>query len=200
VSWYEFLLFVHISAAVIWVGGATMMQFFALRAMRASDPMRLAEFGQDVEWIANRVLIPSSALAFVSGVWIVIDSDFWGFGDDWIVIGLILFAITFLAGALYFGPETGRLGKLAESEGPTSPVFQARLQRQLALTRADLMVLFLIIFDMTTKPEWGDLSLWVAIAGLAALAAILVRNGLRTSVGSAAAEPAGSYSSSSTSS
>jgi uncharacterized membrane protein len=197
-TWYEFLLFVHIAGAVIWVGGATIIQVYALRIMRASDPMRIADFGRDVEWVANRTLLPSSALAFVSGLWLVIDSDFWGFGDDWIVIGLILFAITFLAGALYFGPETGRLGKLAESEGPTSPVFQARLQRQLALTRADLMVLFLIIFDMTTKPEWGDLSLWVAIAGFAILAGVLVRQGLRSKVASAAAEP--SYSSSSTSS
>jgi uncharacterized membrane protein len=197
-TWYEFLLFVHIAGAVIWVGGATIIQVYALRIMRASDPMRMADFGRDVEWVANRTLLPSSALAFVSGLWLVIDSDFWGFGDDWIVIGLILFAITFLAGALYFGPETGRLGKLAESEGPTSPVFQARLQRQLALTRADLMVLFLIIFDMTTKPEWGDLSLWVAIAGFAILAGVLVRQGLRSKVASAAAEP--SYSSSSTSS
>jgi uncharacterized membrane protein len=187
VSWYEFLLFAHISVAVIWVGGATMMQFFALRAMRASDPMRLADFGADVEWIANRVLIPSSALALVTGILLVIDSDFWGFGDDWIVIGLILFAITFLAGALYFGPETGRLGKLAESEGPASPLFQARLQRQLALTRADLMVLFLLIFDMTVKPSWGDLWLWVAIAGFAVLGGVLVRNGLRARAAEAAA-------------
>jgi uncharacterized membrane protein len=188
-SWYEFLLFAHISMAVIWVGGATMVQFFALRAMRASDPMRMAEFGQDVEWAANRTMIPASGLAFVTGVLLVIDSDFWGFGDDWIVIGLILFAITFLAGVLFFGPESGRLSKLAESEGPTSPVFQARLQRMLALTRADLMLLFLLIFDMATKPSWGDLSLWVAIAGFAVLAGILVRNGLSARVASATAEP-----------
>ena len=188
-SWYEFLLFAHISMAVIWVGGATMVQFFALRAIRAPDPMRMAEFGEDIEWSANRTLIPASGLAFVTGVLLVIDSDFWSFGDDWIVIGLALFAITFLAGILFFGPESGRLSKLAESEGPASPVFQARLQRMLALTRADLMLLFLLIFDMATKPSWGDPSLWVAIAGFAVLAAILVRNGLNAKIASATAEP-----------
>jgi uncharacterized membrane protein len=188
-SWYEFLLFAHISMAVIWVGGATMVQFFALRAIRASDPMRMAEFGEDIEWSANRTLIPASGLAFVTGVLLVIDSDFWGFGDDWIVIGLALFAITFLAGILFFGPESGRLSKLAEAEGPASPVFQARLQRMLALTRADLMLLFLLIFDMATKPSWGDPSLWIAIGGFAVLAAILVRNGLNAKIASATAEP-----------
>jgi hypothetical protein len=53
------------------------------------------------------VLIPASALAVVSGVLLVIDSDVWGFGDDWIVLGIVLFAITFLAGALFFGPNRG---------------------------------------------------------------------------------------------
>jgi uncharacterized membrane protein len=189
-TWYEFLLFFHIAMAVIWVGGGAMIQFFALRVMKATDPMRMAEFGQDIEWISTRVFIPASLLAVVSGVWLVIDSDFWSFGDDWIVIGIILFAITFLAGALFFGPESGRLGKLAETEGPTAPVVQQRMQRLIALTRADLMLLFLIIFDMTTKPAWGDLSLWVAIAGFAVLAAILVRNGLKARLAAASAEPA----------
>jgi uncharacterized membrane protein len=189
-SWYEFLLFFHISMAVLWVGGGAMIQFFALRIMKARDPMRMAEFGQDVSWISTRVFIPASALAVVSGVWMVIDSDFLGFGDDWIVIGIILFAITFLAGSLFFGPESGRLSKLAETEGPTAPVVQQRMQRLIALTRADLMLLFLLIFDMSVKPQWGDLSLWVAIAGFAALAAILVRNGLNARLATATAEPA----------
>jgi uncharacterized membrane protein len=177
-SWYELLLFVHISMAALWVGGAAMMQFFGLRAMQATDPMRLVDIGQDIEWIGNRVLIPASALAVVSGVLMVIDSDVWGFGDDWIIIGIVLFAITFLAGALFFGPESGRLGKLAAAEGPTSPAVLAKLQRLLALTRADLMLLFLIIFVMSVKPSWSDVSFWLAVLVLAALAALLVWNGL----------------------
>jgi hypothetical protein len=129
------------------------------------------------------VLIPASALAVVSGVLLVIDSDVWGFGDDWIVLGIVLFAITFLAGALFFGPESGRLGKLAEAEGPTSPAVLAKLQRLLALTQADRMLLFLIIFDMVVKPSSGDGSLWIAVLAFAALAALVVRNGMKAQLG-----------------
>jgi uncharacterized membrane protein len=186
VSWYEFLLFVHIAMAVIWVGGAAMMQFFGLRAINAPDPMRLVQVGQDIEWIGTRVLVPSSLLAVVSGILLVVDSDVWGFGDDWILLGIILFAITFVAGAFFFGPESGRVAKLAEAEGPGSPVVQARLRRLLALTRADLMLLFLIIFEMSVKPEWGDAWLWIAVAFFAALAGLLVRNGLNTQLAGAA--------------
>ena len=186
-TWYEFLLFFHIAMAAIWVGGAAMMQFFGLRAIQAADPRRLAEVGGDIEWIGNRVLVPSSALAVISGVLLVIDSDFFGFGDDWILIGIVLFAITFVAGAAFFGPESGRLGKLVEAEGPSSPAVQAKLRRLLALTRADLMLLFLIIFDMAVKPSWGDASLWIAVLAFAALAALLVWNGLNARLAGAPA-------------
>jgi uncharacterized membrane protein len=50
-SWYEFLLFFHIVMAVIWVGGGMVIQFFALRILRAREPVRLAAFAADVEWI-----------------------------------------------------------------------------------------------------------------------------------------------------
>ena len=163
-----------------------MMQFFGLRAINAHDPMRLVQVGQDIEWIGTRVLVPSSLLAVVSGILLVIDSDVWGFGDDWILLGIILFAITFVAGAFFFGPESGRVAKLAEAEGPGSPVVQARLRRLLALTRADSMLLFLIIFDMSVKPEWGDAWLWIAVAFFAALAGLLVRNGLNAQLAGAA--------------
>jgi uncharacterized membrane protein len=189
-TWYEFLLFAHIAMATVWVGGGAMIQFFGLRAIRATDPMRLAELGGDVEWIGSRVLVPSSLLAVVSGVLLVIDSEVWGFGDDWIVIGIVLFAITFVAGAGFFGPESGRLGKLVAAEGPTAPAVQAKLKRLLALTRADLMLLFLIIFDMSVKPSWGDASLWIAVLAFAALATLLVRNGLNAQVGATPSTPA----------
>jgi uncharacterized membrane protein len=187
-SWYEFLLFVHISMAAVWVGGAAMIQFFALRAIHSGDPVRGAAISRDIEWISTRVLVPASLLTVVAGILMVIDADFWGFGDDWIIIGLILFAITFLAGTLFFGPESGRIGKLMATEGPTSPVVQERVQRILALSRADLMLLFLIIFDMAVKPSFDDVSLYVAVAAAAVLAWLLVRNGLATRVAPAAAE------------
>jgi hypothetical protein len=95
-----------------------MMQFFGIRASMSGDPSRLAAFGQDVEWIANRVFIPGSLLAFASGILLVVESDFYGFGDDWIVIGLALYATTFFAGLLFLGPEAGRIGEPMEECSP----------------------------------------------------------------------------------
>lgn len=170
-TWFSFLLFVHVTMAVVWVGGSLMMQFFGIRAAMSGDPSRFATLGADIKWIADRVFIPASLLAFVSGVLLVVESDFYGFGDDWIVIGLALYATTFLAGILFLGPEAGRVGKLT-AEG--SPEAGPRMLRLLMFARLDLVLLFVMIYDMTVKPDVGDAAsiLW-GVAG-AAVAAGLV--------------------------
>jgi len=178
-SWAQFLLFVHVAMAVIWVGGGLMMQFFGIRAAMSGDPARLATLGQDIEWIANRVFIPASLLAFLSGVLLVIDSDFYGFGDDWIVIGLLLYATTFLAGMLFLGPESGRIGELM-AQG--SPEAGPRTLRLIMLGRLDLVVLFFLIYDMTVKPEFVDEALIIGLLG-AGIAAALVYVRYQTALG-----------------
>jgi uncharacterized membrane protein len=172
VSWYELLLFLHVAMAVIWVGGGLMMQFFGLRASLSGDPGRMAALGEDIEWISQRVFIPGSLLALVTGILLVIESDFYGFGDDWIVIGLVLYALSFLAGTLFLSPESGRIGKLME-EG--SPEAGPRTMRLILVSRTELVVLFLLIYDMTVKPGFGDASsiLW-GLAGAAVAVGLLV--------------------------
>ena len=170
-TWYSFLLFVHVAMAVTWVGGGLMMQFFGIRAAMSGDPSRFATLGADIKWIADRVFIPASLLGFLSGILLVVESDFYGFGDDWIVIGLALYATTFLAGILVLGPESGRVGKLT-AEG--SPEAGPRMLRLLLLSRLDLVVLFAMIYTMTVKPDFGDAAsiLW-GVAGAAVAAGLI---------------------------
>ena len=174
-TWYSFLLFVHISMAIVWIGGGLMMQLFALRAVKAG-PARAAAFATDVEWIANRTLIPSSLLAVVTGILLVVEGP-WSFGDDWIVIGLVLFGITFVAGITFLGPESGRLGKLIAEQGLESPEAGRRLGRIILFSRLDLVLLFLIVFDMAVKPELGDggAILFALLAAVAAAGLIVWR-------------------------
>ena len=167
--WSEFLLFVHVAMAIVWAGGGLMVQFFALRVSLSGDASRMATLGRDVEWIANRVFIPASLLAFLSGVLLVVESDFYRFGDDWIVIGLLLYATTFLAGLLFLGPESGRIARL-QAEG--SPEADQRTLRLIMLSRLDLVLLFLIVYDMTVKPSFDDPAL------LEGLLAALLAGGL----------------------
>jgi uncharacterized membrane protein len=172
--WSEFLLFVHVSLAVIWVGGSLMMQFFGIRASMSGDPSRFATLGADIKWIADRVFIPASLLAFLSGILLVVESDFYRFSDDWIVIGLALYATTFFSGILVLGPESARVGRLT-ADG--SPEAGPRALRLMMLSRLDLVVLFLMIYDMTVKPDFDDAAsvLWGLVGGAVAAGLIYWR-------------------------
>ena len=179
-TWYLFWKFLHVSFAVTWVGGGAVSQFFALRALKDGSAERMAQFAMDVKWIGDRVLVGAALGAFLSGLGLVWNAPFWTVGTDWITIGLILFAVTFLTGALFFGPEAGRIAKGIETEGASSPGVQARIRRLLILSRIDLVVLFLIIFDMVVKPSFDDG--WTIVGALlvaAVLAALLVMPALR---------------------
>ena len=45
-TWYEFLLFVHITAAVIWLGGAFTFQMYGFVVRRGGDPEEMARFAE----------------------------------------------------------------------------------------------------------------------------------------------------------
>lgn len=179
-TWYELWKFLHVSFAVTWVGGAAVTQFYALRALRDGSAERMAQFALDVRWIGDRVLVVAALGAFLSGVGLVWNAAFWQVGDDWITIGLILFAVTFLTGAAFFGPEAGRIAKQIDAEGAGSPGAQARIRRLLVLSRIDLVVLFLIVFDMVVKPSFDDgWTIAGALLAAAVIAALLVAPALR---------------------
>ena len=169
-TWAQFLLFLHVTVAIIWVGGGLMMQFFGIRASMSGDPRRLAALGEDIEWIGQRVFIPSSLIAFLSGILLVVEIEGYGFGDDWIVIGLVLYAITFLTGLVFLGPESGRIGALMEQGSPEAG---PRAMRLIMVSRLDLVLLFLLVYDMTVKPQFDDSALLEGLLGAAVAAGLI---------------------------
>lgn len=162
---YELLLFLHVATAVIWVGGATAVQFLAFRAGRAVDPLEMYRVSSSAEWLATRVFVPASALVLVFGIALVLDGP-WSFDQLWIVLGLAGYAFSFLVGLLFLTPETGRIAKGIEAHGPTHETVVARIRRILAVSRFELAVLFVVLLDMSLKPEAGDGWFWVLTAAI----------------------------------
>jgi uncharacterized membrane protein len=148
---YEWLVLVHIVMAVVWVGGGATLNILAIRAQRAKDPDRLVALARDVEWVGTRVFTPASIVLLIAGIWAVSEGN-WEFSQAWISIGFAGYIASFLAGVLFFGPESGRIAKLAAAEGAASPTVQARLSRLLTFTRIELVILLVVIWAMVTKP------------------------------------------------
>jgi uncharacterized membrane protein len=147
---YQWYLAVHILAAVVWVGGALATQVFALRATRTNDGTRIANFAQDAEWIGMRVFLPSSLILVIFGFMLVGERD-WAW-DFWLVFALAVWALSVVVGAAFLGPESGRIAKITEREGPDSAEATARLKRIFLISRIELVLLILVVIDMAVKP------------------------------------------------
>jgi uncharacterized membrane protein len=150
VSTYEFLLFAHLLFVVTWVGTDIALQVLSLRVLRAG-PERTVSFTADVEWLGTRLLVPSSLLVILFGVLLASNVGY-DFGQTWITLGFVAFALSFIAGAGFLGPETGRISRLAADRGPEDPDVQARIKRVLLVSRIELIILIAVILDMVVKP------------------------------------------------
>ncbi len=70
----------------------------------------------------------------------------------WILFALVVFGGSFLLGAAFIGPQSGRIRKLIEAEGPTAPEVQRRIKRIFLVSRIELAFLILVVLDMVVKP------------------------------------------------
>ena len=177
-TWYSFFKSIHVITAVIWVGGAAMIQAYAFRILRTGDGKRQADFAKDTEIVGMRVFIPASLILVIAAVAMMVNLD-WSWSQNWIILGLIAFVLSFVLGAGFLGPEGGRIAELIERQGPDSPAVQARIRRILTISRCELIVLLTVIVNMVVKPVgqngwfWGMLV--VMVLGIAAVLAFYAR-------------------------
>jgi uncharacterized membrane protein len=151
VTLYEGMKFVHILAAITWVGGAIMFQFL-FRRVAMTDPGRMMALGSDAEHIGKTVMMPASLTVLVAGIVMVLDHGGINFEDTWIVIGIAGIVGSALVGSFYLGPESGRIATLMQERGPEDAEVASRTKRLQMVSRAELLILILIVLDMVVKP------------------------------------------------
>ncbi|HEX6663257.1 MAG TPA: DUF2269 family protein [Gaiellaceae bacterium] len=177
-TWYTFFKWIHVAAAATWVGGAVMIQAYAFRILGTNDGKRQADFAKDTEVVSTRLFIPTTWVLLLAAIGMMINLH-WSWGQNWIVFGLIAWALSFVIGAGFLGPEGGRIAAIIEQHGPESPLAQARIRRILMVSRAELVVLLGVIWNMVVKPVgmggwfWG--ALVVMVLGVVAVVASYLR-------------------------
>ena len=177
---YELLLFLHIAAAVIWVGSGFLLNVQAYRANKIDDVDGLKRVANDSSQLAEKLFIPASLTVFIMGVLLVIESDAWGFGQLWIVLGLIGYFATFATGLFVLKPRSEALTAELERDGMT-PSVVTKIREILVLARIDLVTLFLVIAVMAVKPTGDDVGVLVGMAVVLVGASALIISQLRAS-------------------
>lgn len=149
---YDGLKFIHVMAAIVWVGGAIFVQLYSWRLAKANDDERLVAFSRDVEKVANLAFIPASVVALLMGIAMTWYAPFIAWNDLWIILGLLGIASTALFGSLFLGPEAVRIGSLSQELGAGDPEVQARVRRLFLVSRIDLGIIIAVVAVMVFKP------------------------------------------------
>ena len=169
---YELLLFIHISATVVWVGAGLTSLLLAIGYDRDGDEPAIRRFLADQERLATRLFIPASLTVVIFGIALVVESDAWSLDYLWIVLGLVGFAVTFVTGLLLIKPASERIGAAMEREGGRlTPQLRTDVRKLIVMARLDYVVLFLVIADMVFKPTGDDVGVLIAM-GLIAMAGV----------------------------
>jgi uncharacterized membrane protein len=152
---YDFLLTVHVLAAILWVGGGVTLHILFRRALSLTDPRATHERVRELEWVGQRFYPAFSLFLLIAGILLVTrDEGGFEFSDTFVQIGLAGWVISFLIGIGFYEREGKRRSALVETEGPESPSVAASIQRTVMVNSFELLILVLVVVDMTTKPGW----------------------------------------------
>ena len=148
---YELALFLHVLAAMVWIGGAISIQILAIRIVRRDDAAEITRFTGDVEQIGLKVFMPASLVVIAAGAWMVYDGP-WELSNGWVATALGLYLLSFITGMGFLGPESGRISKLTAEHGAEHPDVLRRIKRIFLVSRIELVWLLAIVALMVFKP------------------------------------------------
>jgi hypothetical protein len=150
-TFLDLLVFAHVAGAIAWVGSGSFVQVLGTRTINDGTGDEVQSFVNNIVWLTPRWFIPVSLWTVAFGIATAIKASY-SFGDIWITAGLTMFIISFLIGILYLGPQSERIAKIGESDGPESAVYSANVGKLLLASRIELVLLWATVFVMVVKP------------------------------------------------
>lgn len=149
--WYGFFKAIHVTFAVLWVGGGTMLTILAIVAERSNDPLQIANVARQAATVGEKFFAPVGLVTFLMGIAMMINTD-WGWGKFWVVVGLAGYLATFSIGLGLIAPTVKKLHAAIEANGATHPDSIALIKRIMLIARIDTALLIVVVLDMVTKP------------------------------------------------
>jgi uncharacterized membrane protein len=149
---YELAVFFHILGGFVWIGGILYLQSIWHRMILSDSDDSARGIFEAIEWSANRVLVPAGVVVLAAGITMVAVNDAWAFSQLWVILALILFAVS----AFGFGTWTDKLIarslELLGTEGVQGTNYVAVTRRLMNVARVDSLVVVGILALMVFKP------------------------------------------------
>jgi len=150
-TFYEFLVFIHIFSAILGMGPGFVMTF----VVTSSNPSNMTELRQSFA-IRNKLHILTmvgGTLLLITGIWMGILNTYW-FSQGWYITSFFLFLVALAFGPTLLKSRSKPIKKiLREYKGEDIPVEYYQLSKRLFFVEHIENIIFLIIIAlMIWKP------------------------------------------------
>ena len=149
---FHALLFVHIIAAAIWIGGALVGMLIGIFLAKQGDADVMSRFCTAFATIAGPVFGGSAMVVLGTGIWMVADSPSIEFSELWVTLGFVGWLVATVMGATVVGMTWTRVGKLLREPGATIEGVQSTLTKAVRLTWIDLTIRIAVVLVMVWRP------------------------------------------------
>ena len=143
--------FLHIVAAIIWVGGVITMTLLNARLASTRNSAAMAALSSVGGFFGQRVFGPAAAITLLAGIVTALSAGF-PMRSVWIIWGFLVILLSFGMTATLTRSTTQRLGVLAAtptSDGAQIVALQSRLWM---LTVLNILLLLSAVWAMVSKP------------------------------------------------
>lgn len=148
---YKILLFVHVSAVVLWVGAGGLFQIMSERVLKTGDSSRLKAFIQTGSLVPPAYFGVLTAFVLASGIWMVAESGI-GFEEPFVVAGIAGLLASAAIGGAVIGKTSTQLSVLVESPAYDEKQLRTGIEKLRMFGRIDTALMVFVIFMMTVKP------------------------------------------------
>jgi uncharacterized membrane protein len=145
----RWLLYLHILAAISWMGAGITLVLLAIRAGQVGEELKM--IGQ-MEWIGSRIGGPAVIIMLGSGVWMVARSGAWQFSQLWIILAIALVVLLFLVGVGFHVPQYARIRSAIEKHGEDAPETRRLVRRSFLAAQVEVVLLAIAVLLMVFKP------------------------------------------------
>jgi uncharacterized membrane protein len=142
----EWLLFVHILSAVVYLGGAITVTIQATGA--AAMPGQFLKMAD----LAGRAIGIGAVFTLLSGLALVVESDVWDFSMTFVAIGIGGLLIAGAVEGMYSRKRVAAVEIAIDEEGPEADSVGAGIRRVMSVNVVLIGLLVFVLWAMVFKP------------------------------------------------
>lgn len=147
----DWILFFHIIAVIVWMGGSIYVEALMAAAGRSSDGSGLVGVFRKVGATNRRLFNIAGISTIVFGFWLVFIVPGWEFETLWIAVGIFVAALAVVIDLFYATPRVDRVERLVEDPEESSEAVPGLITQVLMAGHIRTGLLFIGVVFMVFK-------------------------------------------------